>query len=409
MAGHPGQGARIQLLARGPQDATTSAPWTPAPAGRPKAHSTLWGDPWARYQSVTRRHTPFSVDCVDVHFARPFAPGTTNVLDIPCTLGDLLGDLFLRVELPAMGEGARWVPRVGRALLRRVRLYVGEALVQDQERLWMGLWDRLFCPAERRAGLDALLGREDASEAQTLTIPLQLLCCKSHRTVRSWFPAAALPGSHMAIHFDTETLAACLASGDASAAPRALEATVLADVVSLMPEEARMFLSSPPLLTYDSVQDVEATNRSQDAVGEVAVPVVTVTFSELTRPVRYFAWVAYRPGLEDGMFEYVPVRDATLYVGQAELRGQRPGDHYARDHRYGVEGASCDASEDVGTLFFALRPADFAPTGSASFAHSDPPRLRVSVPSDQELVVKLFAVCHAFVRVDKGRARVLFS
>lgn len=365
---------------------------------------------WAR---VLRRHTPFALEAVEADFRADFAWGKINVVPLPRAQAAVLGDLFLQVTLPAV-PGATWVRGVGYALMRRVRLLIGEVTVQDQERLWMDIWDRLFCPPERRAGLDELLGYSelDAGREHTLTVPLQLLCCKTHRERQLWLPLLSTPGCDLRVEVHAETLENCLQTppppdGWAPAAP--VRAKLLCDVAFLGPEELRL-LETPRTLLIDSVQDVEATNRAFDAVGQHEVASMTLSLKEVNRPVKLLAWVAYDTSAVASRqyFTYYDPTAASLLIGGGERVAERNGDYFALQQPYAI--ARARPACGVAAYSFALFPQELMPSGSLDFSVVDAPRLRVASPAGSPAtMVKAFALCHAFLRVDKGRVTVLFE
>ena len=399
LGGVRGGGARLQLLARAPQDAYLLS-------DRPS--DSLWF-------SAFRGYTNFDVRLLELQFPRGFGFGRTNVLRLPGTPADLMGDLFLQLTLPALGPGARWVDGVGHVLLRHVRMRLDDQLLQDQERLWMDLWDRLFCPEARRAGLDELVGRGrtlDAGVPQTLTVPLHLLSCAAHRPRQLWFPLLAAQATRVTFEFETETLEACLVGGDARGGTGSgIQAALLMDGAFLDAEERARLLREPARLVFDCVQDVEAVNAAADDRSEVRLPAVTLRLNEVNRPVRFLAWVAYPHDLGGAYFSYLDVASqAGLYVGSQELLRPRTGDYFRLQQPYAFASRAAPAA-NVSVYSFCLRPLDLQPTGSLDLSVADNPRLRVDLDPAlaQKVVVKAFAVCHAFLEVRDGGARLMFQ
>lgn len=183
-------GTRLQLAAVGPQDVYTT--------------STAGTSPWT---AVFKRPTRFALETVDAPFANGFVLGRRNRTEIP-RAGDCLGGVTLEIRLPAI-PGAdpkdAWVPAVGYALLRRVRVWLGDTLLSDAERLWYDIHDRLF--ETRREALGEMIGARPLplTQSHILHVPLKLPF-----STANWFPMVALSGARMTLDIEAEAFAACI-------------------------------------------------------------------------------------------------------------------------------------------------------------------------------------------------------
>ena len=185
-------GPLIQLLARGPQD------------------TYLDGTDIRPFETSFKRHTRFSLEHVDRPFPKFFLFGRANPIDIPLS-ADALGSVFLEIRLPALPGAApedTWVPKVGYVLLRRIRVWLNETMLVDQERLWYDIADKLWCPEGRRRGLEEMIGAGGLSLAQphTLLVPLKLPWSKDN-----FFPLVSMPGAAFSMEVEAETFANCIA------------------------------------------------------------------------------------------------------------------------------------------------------------------------------------------------------
>jgi Major capsid protein N-terminus len=182
-------GTRLQLAAVGPQDLYIT--------------STNGVSPWT---TVFKRPTPFAIDLVETPFANAFVLGRRNRTDVPMG-GDCLGAITLEIRLPPIPgalPGDTWVPSVGYALLRRVRVWLNDTLLSDTERLWYDLHDRLF----ETKDAEAMVGKEtplSLTEPHILHVPLKL---PWHRG--NWFPLVAAFGGRMMLDIEAEAFAACI-------------------------------------------------------------------------------------------------------------------------------------------------------------------------------------------------------
>ena len=183
-------GTRLQLAAVGPQDLYITS-------------SSSGVTPWT---TVFKRPTPFALDVVETPFANAFIMGRRNRTDVP-TSGDCLGGITLELRLPRIPgaiPGDTWVPAIGYALLRRVRVWLNDTLLSDTERLWYDLHDRLFETKDTAAmlGSGAPLS---LAQPHVVHVPLKL---PWHRG--NWFPLVAAFGGRMTLDIEAEAFAACI-------------------------------------------------------------------------------------------------------------------------------------------------------------------------------------------------------
>lgn len=185
-------GPVLQLIMKGPQDAYLQGSdfsWV---------HKPL---------AAFKRHTRFALDIREEPFPNGFVLGSKNVMEIPLS-ADALGGTTLEIRLPQIPTAAAedvWVPSVGYALLRRVRVYVNETMIVDQERLWYDLSDKLFLAPARRAAREEMVSAGSLTQPHILHVPLQLPWSQQH-----FFPLVALPGVRMTLEIDTEAFQNCI-------------------------------------------------------------------------------------------------------------------------------------------------------------------------------------------------------
>lgn len=175
----------------------------------------LTGNPQITFFKVVyRRHTNFSLEAAEQTFN-----GTTGFgKKVTCTIarnGDLIHNMYLRVQLPAIvdtstvvGEesGARWVDHVGHALINSVEIEIGGQKIDKHYGEWLHIWNELTQTASKSAGYNRMIGHHydqqtpvvgtlaNTSSANvgknvipesTLYIPMQFWFCRN--------PGLALP------------------------------------------------------------------------------------------------------------------------------------------------------------------------------------------------------------------------
>jgi hypothetical protein len=120
-------GGLLQLVSMGKQDVFLT--------GNPQ---TTW------FKMVYRRYTNFSIEQQVMTFDNQADFGRKITCLIP-RKGDLLGPLWLEVQLPALtdsvsGQPLSYTNSIGHALIQEVSLEIGEQEIDKQTGEWMEMW-----------------------------------------------------------------------------------------------------------------------------------------------------------------------------------------------------------------------------------------------------------------------------
>jgi len=160
----------------------------------------LTGNPQITYFKVVyRRHTNFAIESIEQVFNGEADFGK-RVQCIISRNGDLINDIYLDVELPALqtsylndpteGQGDYdqlvYTNSIGHALIRQVEIEIGGQTIDTQYGVWMEIWHELTQSSEKRAGFNEMIGKYESDIGlknsallnQILHIPLLFwFCC----------------------------------------------------------------------------------------------------------------------------------------------------------------------------------------------------------------------------------------
>lgn len=165
----------LQLVARGRQDVY------------------LTGSPqFTFFKHVYRRYTPFAIESIPIEFDGTPDFGRRISAVIP-RKADLLSALYLEVDLPVIPPNYAmappfiyyWVNDIGHALIEDISIEIGDKEIDKQTGEWLQIWSLLSTPAEKRAGLDEMIGHWNVyppagdPTALRLAIPLRFWFCNS--------------------------------------------------------------------------------------------------------------------------------------------------------------------------------------------------------------------------------------
>jgi hypothetical protein len=168
----------------------------------------LTGNPQITYFKVVyRRHTNFSIECIEQPIDNPKFGGRQTVQVL--RNGDLATRMYLRAVLPAVTDAnvgpynsddffntrVAWVRRVGHALINTLELTIGGSQIDKHWGTWLDVWYELTHTTEQERGYDAMIGDvpqlvvpqglSSATPQQvvlpeyTLYIPLQFWFCRN--------------------------------------------------------------------------------------------------------------------------------------------------------------------------------------------------------------------------------------
>ena len=156
----------------------------------------LTGNPQITYfLGVYRRYTNFSVQNIPQYFNGNADFGQKVFCQID-RIGDLMNQVFLRVQLPSLipynyedknGNLVEyyWVNAVGHALIKIIEIEIGGVVIDRQYGLWMQIWSDLTVPPGKRNGFNQMIGQDDSpinlnnNNQLNLYIPLYFWFCRN--------------------------------------------------------------------------------------------------------------------------------------------------------------------------------------------------------------------------------------
>jgi hypothetical protein len=172
-----GQGGLLQLVALGKQDVFLT--------GNPQM---TW------FKMVYRRYTNFAIEAQPMYFDGTPDFGKRITCLVP-RRGDLLSQLILEVELPALylttGTAVSYVNSIGHVLIQEISIEIGEQEIDRQNGEWMEIWSNYTTQFDKQSGFYNMIGKVDGYSPPTLNGPLKL-----YIPLRFWFcknPGLALP------------------------------------------------------------------------------------------------------------------------------------------------------------------------------------------------------------------------
>lgn len=217
----------------------------------------LTGNPQITFFKVVyRRHTNFSMECIEVNLNGNPDFGRTSTVTITRN-GDLITKIYLLVRLPAVVPSSpeskfAWVRQLGHALIRSVEVDIGGSQIDKQYGTWLQIWYELARSAgDLERGFAKMIGdvpelteySSEPSGEYNLFIPLKFWF---NRHVGLALPLIALQYHEVRLHFEFTRLEELIVSNAYFKAHdlkgiQMRDALLLVDYIYLDSEERRRF------------------------------------------------------------------------------------------------------------------------------------------------------------------------
>lgn len=420
-------GGLLQLVAQGKQDVFLS--------GNPQI---TW------FKMVYRRYTNFSMESSIINFDNQADFGRKITTVIP-RKGDLLGPLWLEIQLPALtdsvtGKPVSYTNATAHALIQEVSIEIGEQEIDKQTGEWMEMWSNYIVTTDKQQGWNNMIGKTSgASQGNSpsstvglfgplyLYVPLRFWFCKN--------PGLALPLIAMQYHpvrinitlrplqqmfvNDHPVNSPCDTSVGSSSIT---SMTMYGDYIHLDVEERRRFVANSHEYLIEQVQYTQSYSIDSTA-STVQIPM------EFNHPLRELYWMVQRDVAVNAhqWFNYTNlsigetsrqagyqnlITTALLRIEGFDRFDIRNADYFRLVQPYQYHSV-IPIDDYVYSYSFAFRPEDVQPSGSMNASRIDTITLQLELnttvsPPRGSGNVRIYALNHNVLRVIDGFGGLLF-
>lgn len=422
-------GGLLQLVATGKQDVFLT--------GNPQV---TW------FKMVYRRYTNFAIEQQVINFDNQADFGRKITCLLP-RKGDLLGQLWLEIQLPALRDSTTGAPlsytnAVGHALIQEISIDIGEQEIDKQTGEWMEMWSNLTVTADKVQSWNNMIGKTTgASQGNTpsatvnqygplyLYVPLRFWFCKDPGL---FLPLLALQYHPIRLNITLRPLQEMFViDNPTSVVPcdtTAVQASIqnfqmYGDYIHLDVEERRRFVTKAHEYLIEQVQ--YTNNISIDATGsQVTIPV------EFNHPIRSFYWVIQRNAAVNAhqWFNYTNLANGEVTVAGnsytnlitsalIKLDGfdrfdQRNADYFRLVQPYQYHTVA-PVQDYIYMYSFALHPESVQPSGSLNASRIDSMNLYLTMnntvsPARGGANCRVYATNHNVLRIVDGFGGLLF-
>ena len=401
----------------------------------------LTGNPQITFFKVVyRRHTNFAVESIEQTFngTADFGKRVTATIS---RNGDLIQQMYLEVETPAMGTGTFFTYGFGNALVKQAEIEIGGQLIDRQYGNWMNIWTELTVPEGKRAGYDDMVGNKATSHSQTGSINANA-ATRFYVPLQFWFnrnPGLALPLIALQYHevkLNLELRPASELTNGGESSATGLDCKLYVDYIYLDTDERRRFAQ----VSHEYlIEQVQFTGAESVTVG--ATKNVTLNFNH---PVKELVWVHTNTanataGFDTGnrWFNYAGCTSASDDVDSftsalLQLNGHdrfsvryadyfrkvQNYEHHCRVPRVGreIDGGNSERQQYIYTYSFALSPEEHQPSGTCNFSRIDNAVLQLKYGAestfnaqDQNMNLYVYAVNYNVLRIMSGMGGLAYS
>ena len=335
-------GGLMQLVAHGAQDVY------------------LTGDPQITYFKVVyRRHTNFSMECIQQQFNTTPAPGGKTSC-IVSRNGDLIGAMWLEFKLDT---GAN--TNLGfTSYIKSVSIEIGGQKIDTHYGRWLDIWDDLTTDANKDEAMLTMLGNTTGTGSSS-TAPTQINAnmgdCFALVPLSFWFnrnvglalPLIALQYHEIKLNFDF--------ASNATEVWLPGECRLWIDYIFLDSEERKRFAQMSHEYLIDQIQSETFSLTSGASSGDTKR--LDINFNH---PIKELVWVA-----EDSTgARHVDITNVKLQLNGHDRFYPRCGEYFRLQQPYQFH-STVPPAEDIYVYSFALRPEEHQPSGTCNFSRID--------------------------------------
>jgi len=401
-----GAGTLIELIARGNQD------------------TYLIGNPqFSYFKTVYKRCTNFSVEPIRQIFteAPDFGKRVTCIID---KKGDLLSDILIEIELPALNENVSWTNGIGNFMIDYVELQLGgepiDRITGDMLDTWMELTNELGIKnsAYNMVGKFITFNQTTQSNALKLLVPVPFWFCRS---IDRSLPLISMQYTDVKIVVQFKTFDKCwykLTTEVPNSSKMISKAGLICNYVYLDVFERTKFAKQENIDFL--IEQFQQSNSYQ--VPDNIINVTSRLF--FNHPVKEIFWF-YRSTVALNANDYYNYGNVSNY-GTVNLVAIEPFDNiqlrYNGNDRFEQLPAtffrlyqpyrhhSSGTLQYIYMYSFAIEPEKIQPSGTCNFSKIDNATLQFTCTANiPDGTISIYATNYNILRIKSGMCGLMFS
>jgi len=401
-----GAGTLVELIARGSQDAY------------------LIGNPqMSFFKSIYKRHTNFSMEPIKQMFTEipDFGKKVTCIID---KKADLLNDIILEVELPALVNDVSWANGIGYAMLDYVELQLGGEMIDKISGTLLDAWMELSTQLGIKNILYTMISKSITFNKNTQTGSKKLLIPLPFwftRSIERALPLIALQYIDIKIIVKFKSFDKCWFKLTDSIPPAnisIINASLICNYIYLDTFE-RQKVATQKITEYLIEQFQE--NVSYQVIENTANINIPIFFNH---PVKELIWLYISQNTlnNNDYYNYAnilnyntPTETKTEPFNRFQMRfnGNERFEYLPSGYFYlyqPYKHHSCGTSQYIHVYSFAVTPETIQPSGTSNFSKLDNITLNMQCSDNiQNGNIHIYATNYNILRIQNGIAGILFS
>lgn len=402
-----GAGTLVELIARGNQD------------------TYIIGNPqFSFFKSVYKRHTNFAIEPIKQIFTESpdFGKRVTCIID---KKADLLSDIMLELELPALKTYVSWTNNIGCFIIDWVELQFGGEPIDRITGDLLDIFMDITTPSGKKQPLYDMIGKYSTfnnntqTEALKLLIPIPFWFCRS---IEKALPLISMQYTDIKLVFQFKPFDKCwykLSNGETpSSTPSITKANLICNFIYLDVFERTKFAKEKNHeYLIEQFQSLNGFQLAQNLINAN----VRLFFNH---NIKELYWT-YRTDVATSNNDYNNYANVTNYGTSNELivapfnemnlrfngndRFEKLAETFFRLYQP-YKHHSSGTNDYIYMYSFALTPEDTQPSGTCNFSKLDNITLNLdcsaSIPSG---IINVYAINYNILRIQNGMSGLLFS
>ena len=402
-----GAGTLVELIARGNQD------------------TYIIGNPqFSFFKSVYKRHTNFAIEPIKQIFTESpdFGKRVTCIID---KKADLLSDIMLELELPALKTYVSWTNNIGCFIIDWVELQFGGEPIDRISGDLLDIFMDITTPSGKKQPLYDMIGKYSTfnnntqTEALKLLIPIPFWFCRS---IEKALPLISMQYTDIKLVFQFKPFDKCwykLSNGlTPDSTPSITKANLICNFIYLDVFERTKFAKAQNHeYLIEQFQSLNGFQLAQNLINAN----VRLFFNH---NIKELYWT-YRTNIATSYNDYNNYANVTNYGTSNELivapfnemnlrfngndRFEKLAETFFRLYQP-YKHHSSGTNDYIYMYSFALNPEDTQPSGTCNFSKLDNITLNLdcsaSIPSG---IINVYAINYNILRIQNGMSGLLFS
>lgn len=375
------------------------------------------------FKRVYKRHTNFSLEQIPQYFTEKpdFGKKVSCIID---RRADLLSQIILEIELPALQTDVSWINGIGHHIIKYIELTIGGIQICKLTGEFIDIYSELTIPSGHTIGYYNMVGKHISFSKSTqidslhLYVPIPFWFC---RNVANSLPLVGMQYSEIKINVLFREFNECWFSGaNMSITPPKKEITnclLYCDYIFLDTHERLQFAKSDHEFLIEQVQ----INDNNQVIVNAGINTKNMYFNH---PVKELIWIYQANDVsitnDWGNFSNTLIENGIIFVPsspftkfQLKLNGQDRFESRSSEYFRLVQTFQRHTSSPVDYIYiysFGLEPEKLQPTGTCNFSKIDSTEMVFEFVNNIKAgQIKVYGINYNILKIKNGMSGLLYS